>query len=329
MKSSLRAWKALGLLLLTGLGGPAPAAAQAPSFPQHTVTVVVPFPPGGGTDVAARLVAQRLSQKWGQAVVVDNRAGAAGMLGADVVAKAKPDGYTLLVGNVGTQSINPTLYKKLPYNPDTAFAPISMVAELPMVLLASPKIPVKDLKELLARGKAEPDKFTVASSGAGGSPHLSSEVLQSMSGAQFLHVPYKGGGPAMADLMAGHVDLLFASVLEASGHVKSGKLRALGVSSRQRSTALPEVPTIAEAGQPGYESGSWVGYLAPAGTPAAIVQKVAQDIQAVLSAPDVRQQLIEQGAVPRATTPDEFSQQIHADRQRYAKLIEERGIRVD
>jgi tripartite-type tricarboxylate transporter receptor subunit TctC len=217
----------------------------APAWPSRPVTVVVPFAPGGGTDIAGRLLAVRLGQKWGQTVVVDNRTGAGGVVGAELVAKAKPDGYTLLIGNVGTQSINPSLYK-LTYDADKAFAPISLFAELPFAFVVNPNLPAKTPKELIALAKAAPDKYTYASSGSGGSPHLTAEIFQQATGVKFVHVPYKGGGPAMSDLMAGHVDMLFASILETSGYVKTGKLRALAVTSPQRSPAMPEVPTLAE-----------------------------------------------------------------------------------
>jgi len=209
------------------------------AFPAKPVTFIVPFPPGGGTDITARIVAGKLTEKWGQSVVVENSGGAAGLLGADAVAKARPDGYTLLIGNVGTQSINPSLYPKLPYNADTAFTPITLICELPFVLLASPSFAPNSVKELVAFAKSQPDKVTFASSGSGGSPHLTAEIFQLATGVRMVHVPYKGGGPAMTDLMAGHVDLLFASVLESSGHIKAGKLKGLAVTHAMRSPALP------------------------------------------------------------------------------------------
>jgi tripartite-type tricarboxylate transporter receptor subunit TctC len=238
------------------------------------VTIIVPFTPGGGTDIGTRLVAQRLSQLWGQPVVVDNRPGAAGNVGLELTARAKPDGYTLVAGNVGTQSINPFLYKKLNYNPD-GFVPVTMMAELPFALVVTPGLPANTPKELVALAKAKPGKLTFASSGTGGSPHLSGEIFKAATGTDMLHVPYKGGGAAMTDLMAGNVDMLFASILETTGHVKAGKLRALAVTGTVRSPSMPDVPTLAEAGIQNAESGSWVGLLAPAGTPKDIVDKIA------------------------------------------------------
>jgi tripartite-type tricarboxylate transporter receptor subunit TctC len=299
------------------------------SYPAKTVTIVVPFPPGGGTDVGARLIAQKLSAKWGQSVVIENKGGAAGILGVDLVAKAKPDGYTLLVGNVGTQSVNPSLYAKLPYNPDTALLPIGMIAELPLVLLATPSLPFQSIREVVAAAKASPGKLSYASSGSGGAPHLTTELLQKASGIRLLHVPYKGGGPAVVDVMAGHVNFLFATVLESIGHIKSGKARGLAVSSAARSPALPDVPTIAENGYPGFESGSWIGMLAPTGTPAAIIEKVAADLQEILGRPDVKQTLISQGATPLSLMPLEFKTRIDSDRQRYLRIIQDGGIKSE
>ncbi len=306
------------------------ANAQSPAatYPNRPVTIVVPFPPGGGTDVGARLVAQKLSTKWGQSVVVDNKGGAAGQVGSDIVAKARPDGYVLLVGNVGTVSVNPSLYKSMPYNPDTAFTPIGMIAELPMVLLTTPTLAWQTMPDLIRMAKAEPGKFSYASSGSGGAPHLSAELLKRAAGIDLLHIPYKGGGPAQADLMAGHVNLLFATVLEGIGHIKSGKLRGLAVSSAARSPALPDMPTIAET-LPGYESGSWIGMLAPAGTPTEIVEKIAADLREVLNQPETRQTLITQGATPLPMTSAAFKARIDADRARYARIIAEGGIRID
>ena len=304
-------------------------AADGQAYPTRTMTVIVPFPPGGGTDIGARLVAQKLSLKWGQSVVVENRGGAAGLLGADAVAKAKPDGYTLLVGNVGTQSVNPALYAKMPYNPDTAFEPITMIAELPLVLLVTPSLPYQTVQELVAAAKAEPGKISYASSGAGGAPHLAAEILKSSAGIDLLHVPYKGGGPAVADLMAGHVNLLFATVLEGSGAVRSGKLRGLAVSSATRSLALPDLPTVAESGVPGFDTGSWIGMLAPAGTAQTIIQKIAADIRTVLSQDDTRETLIKQGATPLIMTTEQFTARINLDRKRYGEVIKASGIKVD
>src|SRR5256714_2895215 len=305
------------------------AAANAQPYPAKPVTFIVPFPPGGGTDISARTVAAKLGSMWDKPVVVENRAGAAGIVGADAAAKARPDGYTLLIVNVGITSINPALYPKLPYDPDKAFAPISLICELPCVLMASSSFAPSSVKELVAYARANPDKVTFASSGQGGSPHLTAEIFQIATGTKMTHVPYKGGGPAMTDLMAGHVNLLFASVLEGSGHIKSGKLKGLAVSHARRSPAIPDVPTLAEAGVKGAESGSWIALLAPAGTPAAIIDKVAADVKEAVSAPDVREKLIGQGAVPQPRTPRELQALIDKDRERYGRIIREKGLKAE
>jgi len=328
MRTTLAAVLAASLLPLS-VAAQAPASGAAAGYPNKPVTFIVPFPAGGGTDIAARLVATKLTAKWGQSVVVENRAGAAGIVGADAVSKARPDGYTLLIGNVGTQSINPSLYAKLPYNPDTAFAPISLICELPFVLMATPSFPPKNPKELVTLAKADPDKVSFASSGSGGSPHLTAEIFQQATGVKLMHVPYKGGGPAMTDLMAGHVNLLFASILEGSGHIKAGKLKALAVSSAKRSPALPDVPTLAESGIQGAESGSWVALLAPAGTSQALVDKIAADVKDVVANPEVRSQLISQGGTPQSTTPAQLQALIDADRARYGKVIRDKGVKVE
>jgi tripartite-type tricarboxylate transporter receptor subunit TctC len=306
----------------------APVQAQIP-WPNKPVTIVVPFAPGGGTDIGTRIVAQKLSQLWGQSVVVDNKGGAGGNVGLEIASRAKPDGYTLLTGNVGTQSINPTLYKKLNYNPDTAFVPIGQFAELPFVLAVTSSLPVANAKELVVMAKAQPEKLTYASSGNGGSPHLSAETFKIATGTKILHVPYKGGGAAMTDLISGNVHMLFASVLETSAHIKAGKLKALAITSKQRVSALPDVPTLQESGISGAESGSWLGLLAPAGTPAAIVEKISSSLQQVVAMPDVQQQLLAQGAVTRGGTPAEFSELIAADRKKYARIILDNQLTAD
>jgi tripartite-type tricarboxylate transporter receptor subunit TctC len=314
---------------LMTLGALSAHAQSAAPYPSRAVTVVVPFPPGGGTDVGARLVAQKLSLKWGQPVIVENRGGAAGRVGAELVAKAKPDGYTLLVGNVGTQSVNPALYKKMPYDPDKAFAPIGMIAELPLVMLVTPSLPWKSVKDVVEAAKKDPGKITFASSGAGGAPHLAGEIFQQASGTKMLHVAYKGGGPAALDLMAGHVNIYFGTVLESVGHVKSGKLKGLGVTSATRSPALQELPTIAESGFAGFDTGSWIGMLAPAGTPASIINKISADLREVLALPDTKNTLITQGATPWPMTPEQFAQRIKSDQARYGRIIAENNLSAE
>jgi tripartite-type tricarboxylate transporter receptor subunit TctC len=304
------------------------ATAQT-AWPSKPVTLVVPFAAGGGTDIGARILAQRLSQLWGQPVVVDNKGGAGGNVGLEAVSRARPDGYTLLIGNVGTQSINPTLYKKLSYNPDTAFVPVGQFAELPFVLAVTATLPVKNLKELIDLGKAQPDKLTYASSGNGGSPHLSAETFKIATGTKILHVPYKGGGAAMTDLMAGNVDMIFASVLETSGFIKAGKLKALAITSRARVPAMPDVPTLQEAGVNGAESGSWIGLLAPAGTPREVIEKASDGIRQAVATPEIQQQLLAQGAIAKGGSPADFAQLIATDRKRYARIIIDNQLTID
>ena len=316
-------------LIAAALLGLAGAAVAQGAYPGRPVTLVVPFPPGGGTDTGARIVAQKLGAKWGQTVIVENKGGAAGMIGADMVAKAKPDGYTLLMGNIGTQAINPSLYKKMPYDAATAFVPIALVAELPLAMMVNPAVPAKTAREFIALAKSEPGKLSYSSSGAGGAPHLAAEMFKEATGTFIVHVPYRGGGPAIGDLLAGHVQLSFMTVLEASGHIKAGKLRALAVTGSQRVPALPEVPTLAEAALPGFNSISWIGMLAPAGTPKEIVDKVSSDIREVVASDDVKLKLIELGAVPAGTTPAQFQALIASDRKRYEQVIKDKKITVD
>ncbi len=307
----------------------AAALAQPAAFPTRPVTLVVPFPPGGGTDTGARLIAQKLSARWGQQVVVENKGGAAGQIGADLVAKAKPDGYTLLMGNIGTQAINPSLYPRLPYDADKAFAPISLVAELPLAMMVNPGVAAKTAQEFIALARSQPGRLSYSSSGAGGAPHLAAELFKQGSETFILHVPYRGGGPAISDLLAGHVQLSFMTVLEASGHVKAGKLRALAVTGDKRVAALPEVPTLAESVLPGFNAISWIGLLAPAATPREVIEKISADVRELVASDEVAARLNELGGVPHANTPAQFAKMIDTDRQRYARIIRERKITVD
>ena len=318
----------LAITLAFGALASAPALAQQ-SFPSRPVNLVVPFPPGGGTDTGARILAEQLSKRWGQPVVVENKGGAAGQIGADSVAKAKPDGYTLLLGNIGTQAINPSLYAKLPYDADKAFAPVSLVAELPLAMMVNPALPAKTASEFIALAKSKPGQLSYSSSGAGSAPHLAAEIFKDQTGTFVLHVPYRGGGPAIADLLAGHVQLSFMTVLEASGNIKGGKLRALAVTGDKRVQALPDVPTLAESVVPGFNAISWIGLLAPAGTPPDVVDKIAADVRAVLADDAVKARITALGGVPRATTPQEFGKLIADDKARYAQIIRSRKITVE
>jgi len=305
------------------------AAGFAQTFPSRPVTLVVPFPPGGGTDTGGRVIAEQLGRRWNQPVIVENRGGAAGQIGADYVAKSKPDGYTLLLGNIGTQAINPLLYARLPYDADKAFAPVSLVAELPLAMMVHPSVPAKTAAEFVALAKSKPGQMSYSSSGAGGAPHLAAEMFKDQTGSFILHVPYRGGGPAIADLLAGHVQLSFMTVLEASGHIKAGKLRALAVTGDKRVPAFSDVPTLAEGAAPGFNAISWIGLLAPAGTPQDAVDRIAADVRAVLADESVKARFIGLGGVPRATTPQEFARLIADDRSRYAQIIRSRKITIE
>lgn len=305
----------------------APGFAQ--TFPSRPVTLVVPFPPGGGTDTGGRVIAEQLGRRWGQPVIVENKGGAAGQIGADFVAKSRPDGYTLLLGNIGTQAINPLLYPKLPYDADKAFAPVSLVAELPLAMMVNPSVPARTAAEFVALAKARPGQMSYSSSGAGGAPHLAAEMFKDQTGSFVLHVPYRGGGPAVADLLAGHVQLSFMTVLEASGHIKAGKLRALAVTGDKRVPAFPEVPTLAESVAPGFNAISWIGLLALAGTPPEVVDRIAADLRAVLADESVKARFVGLGGVPRATSPQEFARLIDDDKRRYAQIIRSRKITIE
>jgi tripartite-type tricarboxylate transporter receptor subunit TctC len=306
-----------------------PPYAQSQTYPLKPIRIVVPFPPGGGTDVGTRVIAQKLQESLGQPVVVENKGGAAGILGTEYTAKAAPDGYTLMMGNIGTHAINVSLYKSLSYDPVKDFAPISQVAGLPMLLLVHPSVKANSVAELIALAKANPGKLNYSSSGAGGMPHVSGALFASMTGIQMVHVPYKGGGPAVADLIAGHVSLSFATALESLPQVKGGKLRALAVSSAKRSVAAPELPTIAEAGVPGYESGSWLALYAPAGTPKEIVAKLSAEAVRIVNLPDVRERLLLQGAEPIGSTPEQLAATQLADTAKYARVLREAGVRPE
>lgn len=317
------------ITLALALGAVAHAPTFAQTYPARPVTLVIPFPPGGGTDTGGRILAEQLTRRWGQPVIVENKGGASGQIGADHVAKARPDGYTLLLGNIGTQAINPSLYARLPYDADKAFAPVSLVAELPLAMMVHPSVPAKTAAGFIALAKSQPGRLSYSSSGAGGAPHLAAEMFKDQTGTFILHVPYRGGGPAIADLLAGHVQLSFSTVLEASGHIKAGKLRALAVTGDKRVSALPDVPTLTESALPGFNMISWIGLLAPAGTPQDIVDRIAADIRAVLADESVKARIAALGGVPRATSPQEFARLIADDKARYAQIIRSRKITIE
>jgi tripartite-type tricarboxylate transporter receptor subunit TctC len=305
------------------------AFAQASAYPTKPIRLVVPFPAGGTTDILARAAAQKLTEAFGQAVVVDNRPGAAGNIGSELVAKSAPDGYTLLMGTVGTHAINPSLYAKMPYDHVKDFVPVILVAGVPNVLVVNPSLPVNSVAELIAYGKANPDKLNFASSGSGTSIHLSGELFMAMTGVRMTHVPYKGSAPALQDLAGGQVQLMFDNLPSSLALIKAGKLKALAVTSAARAGALPDVPTVAESGVPGFEASSWFGILAPTGTPAPIVAKIDVEVAKWLASPEAREKLLAQGANAAGGTPDDFAKHIAAETAKWAKVVKESGAKVD
>jgi tripartite-type tricarboxylate transporter receptor subunit TctC len=320
----LLAASALATSLLAPLG-----ASAADAFPSKTITVIVPFAAGGTTDILARVIGQALNKELGQPVIVDNRAGAGGNIGAALAAKAPADGYTLFMGTVGTHAINQALYKKLQFDPIKDFAPLTRVAMVPNLLVANPGKPYKTVKELIAYAKANPGKVTFGSSGNGSSIHLSGELFNSMAGVQMVHVPYKGSAPAVTDLLGGQIDVMFDNMPSSIQHVRTGKLRPIAVTTARRSPELPNVPTIAEAGVPGYEATSWFGLFAPAGTPAPVVAKLNAAIVKVLAQPDVKKKLAEQGAEPHAETPEQFADFIRKETAKWGQVVKASGATVD
>jgi tripartite-type tricarboxylate transporter receptor subunit TctC len=303
--------------------------AHAQAYPSQPIKIIVPFTAGGTTDILARTIGQKLSEAWRQPVIVENRPGAGGNIGADVVAKAKPDGYTILMGTIGTQSINASLYAKMPYDAAKDFAPVTLVAMVPNVLVVNPAVKAKTVSELVALAKAKPGELNFASSSTGGSPHLSGEMFKQMTGANIVHVPYKGSAPAITDLLGGQVSLMFDNLPSALPQVKAGKLRALAVTSARRSQAAPDIPTIAESGVPGYEVDSWFGILAPAGTPKEIVNKLNAEIVRILQIPEVRERLLEQGAEPVGDTPEHFAEHIRKETVKWARVVKASGAKAD
>ena len=313
---------ALGVLLL------ASAAATAQSYPTRPVRVIVPSSIGGGTDIVARVVAHKLGETLGQQFVVENRPGASTMIGGEFVARAAPDGYTLLMG-ISTLAINPAMFRKVPYDAQRDFVPITQAVFLPNILIVHPSLPVRTVKELIAFAKARPGALNFASAGTGTNPHLSMELFRVMARLDMVHIAYKGSAPGVTDLLSGHVSLMTPNILTAMPHVRSGRLRALGVTSARRASGAPDVPTIAEAGLPGYEAVQWYGLLAPRGTPQAIVSRLHAEASRSLRLPDVRERLAADGAEVVASAPDEFAAFIRAETAKWAKVVKDAGISPD
>jgi tripartite-type tricarboxylate transporter receptor subunit TctC len=313
--------------LLVCVFGSMPLAAQ--DYPLRPVRLIVPFPPGGGNDIVARAVAQELGKSLGQQFVVDNRAGAGGAIGAELAARSPADGYTLFLGGVGSHVVNPSLHAKLPYDPIRDFAPVTLIASAPSVLVVNPALQATSLSELTALARAHPGKLNYASNGNGSSAQLAAVLYESMAGVRMVHVPYKGVAQALVELMSGEVQVMFGTLVAILPHIKAGRLRALAVTGRNRSALLPEVPTLAEAGLPGYEAGSWYGILAPSGTPAAIVTRLNAEINAAIRQPEVRERLAAEGAEVVGGAPEEFAFHIRGELERMKKLVRTAGLRIE
>lgn len=323
----------LGAALALGLGA---AQAQTAAWPTKPVRIVVPFAAGGTTDIVARAVAPDLGKAFGQQFVVDNRGGAGGNIGAELVAKSPGDGYTLLMGTVGTHGINRALYAKLPYDPIKDFVPITLVAAVPNVMEMNAEkakaLGIHNVQDFIRYAKANPGKLNMASSGNGTSIHLAGELFKAMTGTYMLHMPYRGSAPALLDMVGGNMDVMFDNLPSSMAHIKAGKLKALAVTSARRSDALPDVPTVEEAGGPelkGFEASSWFGLLAPAGTPPEIVQRIQQEVAKALATPAVKERLVAQGAIPGGNTPAEFTALIDSEHRKWAQVVKASGAKVD
>ena len=306
----------------------APAAQAADAWPAKPIKWVVPYPPGGSTDMLARIVGQKLGERLGQPVVVENKAGAGGNVGTDYVAKQPADGYTIVMGNIGPIAINPSLYPDLPYNPLKDLAPVTMLMAVPNLLVVNPALPVHSVRDLIDYGKRQPAPLGYATPGAGTSLHLAGELFATTSGVKMTHIPYKGSAPGLNDTMAGHVPVMFDNMPSALPLVKAGKLRALAITSAQRSAQLPDVPTMAEAGLRGYEIAGWFGVLVPAATPKAIVARLDTELEAVLKMPDVRKKLDEMGGIVSGAGPQAFGRYIEAESRKWSTLVRSANITV-
>ncbi len=304
-------------------------AAAAQSYPSRPIRFIVPFPPGGGNDTMARMIGNKLTAALGQQVVVDNRAGAGSVIGAEAAAHAAPDGYTLFLGGVASHGINPNLHAKLGYDPIRDFAPVSLIAAAPLILVVHPSVQAKTIKDLIQLAKTKPGQLNFASNGTGGSSHLAAELFKMMTATDMVHVPYKGLSPALTDLLSGQVQLMFSSTVAILPLVHANRLRPLAITGAKRSAAIPEVPTVAESGVPGYETASWYGVLAPAGTAKTIVDLLNREIAKVMLLPDVRERLASEGAEPAGGTPGEFAAHIKHELERWARVIKQARIKAD
>jgi len=326
--SRRRLLAAAGAALCLATTAFAQAPAPAPAYPTKPVKLVVPYPPGGPTDIVARLVAQKLSDAMGQQFIIDNRPGAGGNPGAELVARSPADGYTLVVATTA-HAINPSLFKNLGYSLSKDFAPVSQLTSGPLVIVANPQLPAKNVAELIALAKAKPGELNFASSGNGQSTHLSAELFAAMAGVKMNHIPYKGSAPALTDTMGGQTQLMFDTMLSAMPHVKAGKLKALAVTSATRSPVAPDLPTVAESGLPGYEAIAWNGLLAPAGTPPEVLARLSAELKKVLAAPDVKDKFEAQGFAASWNSPEDFGRFMTAEVDKWAKVVKVSGAKVD
>jgi len=307
----------------------AASEASAQAYPNRPVRILVPFPAGAGVDIVARMLGLPLTDLWGQATVVDNRPGAGGTIACELAAKAAPDGYTLLLGNISTFAMAPSLYKKVNYDPVQSFAPITLVNTSANVLVAHPSVPAATTQALIALAKAKPGQINYASAGSGTSPHLAAELFKSMAGVDLVHVPYKGSPQALTDLLGGQTQIMFASLVSALPHIRQARLRALGVTSLKRAAALPDLPAISEAGLRGYDVSVWMGIVAPAGTPPAIIAQLNRQIGALLQSPDIRERLAVQGLEAASNSPAEFRSYIASEVRKWAVVIKQAGVVAD
>lgn len=315
--------------LALGLVGAMLPSVQAQGYPNKPIRLIVPFPPGGGNDVIGRIIAQKLTERFGQQVVVDNRAGANGIVGLQALMQAPPDGYTIGVAAAGPMAVNPSLYDKLPYDSLKDFAYVTNMVIFPLILITHPSVPVKTTQELVNLAKAKPKQIFFATPGSGNSAHLAGELLNSMANIQTVHVPYKGQGPAMADLVTGQVQMMFASIPSVLAQVKSGQVNAIAMGSAKRVPSLPDIPTLSESGVPGFEAYSWVGILAPAKTPKDIITKLNKEIVDILKQKDVADTLNQQGALPVGDTPEQFAAYVKAEINKWGAVVKSANIKAD
>lgn len=325
MRKTLMLWAALCAICSAGTV----IAQTSPQYPVKTIRIIVPSAPGSGPDIMARTIGQKLSEAWGQSVVVDARPGAGGIIGSEAAAKSAPDGYTLIMGNAGSHSVNPSLYRKLPYDPLKDFSPIALVSSAPNILIVHPSLPVKSVKDLIALARARPEELTFGSGGNGSTAHLSGELFRTLAGIRIVHVPFKGAPAAVLGVITGEISMAILNLPPALPHIKSGRLKALGVSTPRRSAAVPDLPTIAESGLPGYSATAWYGVLAPAGTPHGIIMKINAEIVKGLRTDEMRKRIASDGGEVIGSTPEEFTAVMKADIAKWAKVVRASGAQAD